>query len=74
MFFFFFHAADTDMTSKSWLYYCLRPLVPLLARCAAENTDLAEFGTGTCDYPCAGDESLVCGGYLSFTAYDVGKT
>lgn len=40
--------------------------------CAEEDVDLDVNGAGNCDYPCPGDDSLICGGYLGFTAYDIG--
>lgn len=34
----------------------------------------ADEGDAVCDYPCAGDDTMICGGYLTFTAYDIGET
>ncbi|CAM9220630.1 unnamed protein product [Ectocarpus sp. 6 AP-2014] len=34
--------------------------------CQEENIDL-RHGEGTCDFPCSGDESIVCGGFDSFS-------
>lgn len=31
-----------------------------------------KYGTGVCDYDCPGDSAMICGGYLAFTAYEVG--
>lgn len=28
-------------------------------------------GEGTCDFPCSGDESSICGGFYSFTLYEL---
>ena len=42
-------------------------------RCGAEDVDYAKFGVGTCDYDCAGDDAFICGGYLSFTVYEIGE-
>lgn len=42
-------------------------------RCGAEGVDVAINGIGECDYACAGDDTKICGGYWSFTVYDVGK-
>ncbi|CAM9138702.1 unnamed protein product [Ectocarpus fasciculatus] len=33
-----------------------------------------QYGPGTCDYPCKGDESLMCGGFWSFDLYFIGET
>ncbi len=30
-------------------------------------------GEGTCDFPCSGDDSTVCGGFYSFTLYELAK-
>ncbi|CAN0447398.1 unnamed protein product, partial [Laminaria digitata] len=38
------------------------------------DADFDKNGGGTCDYPCAGDDSYICGGYLSFTVYKVGES
>ncbi|CAM9138778.1 unnamed protein product [Ectocarpus fasciculatus] len=33
-----------------------------------------QYGPGTCDYPCKGDDNLVCGGHWSFDLYFIGDT
>ncbi|CAN0066373.1 unnamed protein product, partial [Sphacelaria rigidula] len=37
--------------------------------CGGSNVDYTINGEGTCDYACAGDDSLICGGYYTFTIY-----
>ncbi|CAN0287469.1 unnamed protein product, partial [Ectocarpus sp. 6 AP-2014] len=41
--------------------------------CQEENIDL-RHGEGTCDFPCSGDESIVCGGFDSFSLYDLPRS
>ncbi|CAM9749520.1 unnamed protein product [Ectocarpus fasciculatus] len=38
----------------------------------SRDTDLERYGTTDCDMPCAGDDSLTCGGYLGVEAYFIG--
>lgn len=38
--------------------------------CQDQNIEL-RHGEGTCDFPCSGDESIVCGGFDSFTLYEL---
>lgn len=38
--------------------------------CQDESIHL-RHGAGTCDYQCSGDESIVCGGFDSFSLYDL---
>ncbi|CAB1103881.1 unnamed protein product [Ectocarpus sp. CCAP 1310/34] len=33
-----------------------------------------QYGKGTCDSPCQGDDSLICGGFWSFDLYYIGET
>ncbi|CAM9411250.1 unnamed protein product [Ectocarpus sp. 6 AP-2014] len=33
-----------------------------------------QYGKGTCDSPCEGDGSLICGGFWSFDLYYIGET
>ncbi|CBJ33994.1 putative zinc metalloendopeptidase [Ectocarpus siliculosus] len=33
-----------------------------------------QYGPGTCDHPCKGDDNLVCGGFWSFDLYYIGET
>ncbi|CAB1103880.1 unnamed protein product [Ectocarpus sp. CCAP 1310/34] len=33
-----------------------------------------QYGLGTCDHPCKGDDNLVCGGFWSFDLYYIGET
>lgn len=42
--------------------------------CAGEGADPTVNGAATCDYPCSGDGSIVCGGYDAFSLYDLGKS
>ncbi|CAN0458863.1 unnamed protein product, partial [Ectocarpus sp. 12 AP-2014] len=37
--------------------------------CQDENIDYLRHGDGTCDYECSGDDSIVCGGFDSFSLY-----
>lgn len=41
--------------------------------CQDESIDLGG-GAATCDYPCPGDRSVVCGGYDAFSLYDLEET
>eukprot|EP00903_Cladosiphon_okamuranus_P014055 g13064.t1 len=38
--------------------------------CQDDSIDLTQ-GAGTCDYQCSGDDSIVCGGFDSFSLYDL---
>ncbi|CAN0515697.1 unnamed protein product, partial [Ectocarpus sp. 12 AP-2014] len=40
--------------------------------CQEESIDL-RHGEGKCDYQCSGDESIVCGGFDSFSLYSLEK-
>lgn len=42
-------------------------------RCGAETVVPSAKGVGICDYPCAGNDAQICGGYWAFTAYVVGE-
>ncbi|CAM9093516.1 unnamed protein product [Pylaiella littoralis] len=39
--------------------------------CGAANTNYNRYGTATCDRPCAGDPSLICGGNLAQNVFMV---
>ncbi|CAB1115398.1 unnamed protein product [Ectocarpus sp. CCAP 1310/34] len=38
----------------------------------SRDTDLARYGTTVCDHPCAGDDSVTCGGHLAVDAFFMG--
>ena len=40
--------------------------------CQDSHIDL-RHGAGTCDYNCSGDEAIVCGGFDSFSLYDLAE-
>ncbi|CAM9530119.1 unnamed protein product, partial [Sphacelaria rigidula] len=42
--------------------------------CGDESTDFAVNGKSTCDIPCAGDSSDICGGYYAYTLFIVPKS
>lgn len=49
----------------------------LFYRCGDDSVDLdfyAEDGDAVCDYACGGNDDMICGGYLTFTAYDIGQS
>lgn len=76
LFYFFFYTWHIYIEIKPLLFHHLNACThtnPLSGRCAAKGVDLDVNGVGDCDYPCPGDDSLICGGYLGFTAYDIGK-
>ncbi len=37
--------------------------------CGAEDSAYDTYGPGTCDYPCSGDDSQICGGYYAMSVY-----
>lgn len=37
--------------------------------CGEAGIDYSRHGTATCDFPCSGDPSTMCGGDLAFTLY-----
>lgn len=43
-----------------------------MLRCGDKGVAYDQYGEGTCDYPCAGDATANCGGYLSQAVYDIG--
>lgn len=77
--FYVFHIL-TFIRSSCSLFSSLR-LCPCLSvatlrfagRCSSDD-NFSVNGGGTCDYPCAGDDAYICGGYLSFTVYEVGES
>eukprot|EP00752_Nemacystus_decipiens_P017747 g15914.t1 len=61
---------NTHCGERGYYYYALQWGIECW--CAAETTDIDVYGLGTCDYACGGDEDQLCGGYYTFTAYEVG--
>ncbi|CAM9652537.1 unnamed protein product, partial [Sphacelaria rigidula] len=39
--------------------------------CGAAGTTFDVHGSATCNIPCAGDSSVMCGGLYAFNVYDV---
>ncbi|CAM9449094.1 unnamed protein product [Scytosiphon promiscuus] len=56
--------------SNGYFYYALQWGIECW--CAPETTDITVNGVGSCDYACSGDDTQICGGLWSFTAYQVG--
>lgn len=52
---------------------CVRGCLVQRRRCGGPGVDIDRFGAGVCDDPCPGDDSFICGGYLAYTAYEVGE-
>ena len=43
-------------------------------RCGGPSVNVDRHGeSDDCDYPCPGDSEMICGGYLAFSAYEVGE-
>lgn len=62
--------------NETWLERATLFIFCASCRCGADG-ELDRFdedGPGAkCDYPCVGDKSSICGGYLAMTAYDIGE-
>lgn len=39
--------------------------------CGSGASDIYQHGFTTCDYPCSGDNTEVCGGYLATSLYEM---
>lgn len=37
--------------------------------CGAESVDYARHGYSSCEFPCSGDDTEICGGYDAFSLY-----
>lgn len=42
--------------------------------CGDEDADFDQYGSATCDLPCAGDPTVYCGGSYAMTVYTVGTS
>lgn len=40
--------------------------------CGEEGTDYNKYGSATCDRPCSGDPTTICGGSYAMTVYLTG--